>query len=121
MNRREMKFMGPGLSAWGVVVAMGVAAVACQRLDSSLTGGRRLSVERGSGGMSGGGGDPGLGGAGVESDCPNLRMQAYAVLQTNCSICHEAPGTPSLYVGNFNFILELDRLTSSTSPQSSTT
>ena len=106
---------------WGLVVLLwslsaGLAG-ACQRLDPNLTGGRRLTSERGVGGSEGT--DPGTGGAdGVEADCPSLRTQAFAVLQTNCAICHQAPGTPALYLGSFTFILDLEQLTSSNSPAS---
>jgi len=98
-----------------------VLAVDCQRLDPNLTGGGRLQNQAGEGG-SAGTDDPGIGGAGVvDSDCPNLRMQAYAILQTNCSICHQAPGNPALYSGSFNFILDLASLTTTTSPSSPAT
>jgi hypothetical protein len=98
-----------------------VVAVNCQRLDPNLTGGIRIPS------LSGDGPNPGMGGTGmrdagvVAADCPNLRMQAYAVLQTNCAICHQAPGTPALYSGTFSFILNLAQLTSTTSPASSAT
>ena len=88
---------------------------ACQRLDPNLTGGR-VFVNAGAGGD---GTDPGTGGSnGIEADCPSLRTQAFDILQTNCAICHQAPGTFSLYQGPFTFILDLAELTSSTSPQS---
>ena len=101
---------------------MGTAA--CQRLDTGLTGGRGPVIAGGMGGAIGAGGDAivsGSGGAGVQADCPSLRTQAYDVLQTNCAICHEAPGTPAFYDGTFKFILDLTELTSRVSPQSSTT
>ena len=113
---------------WAGVATLGVGTAACQRLDTNLTGGRRPVRSTDSGGISGAGGDnigpggaTGSGGAGVQADCPSLRTQAYDILQTNCAICHEAPGTPSLYLGTFNFILDLAELTSRVSPQSSTT
>jgi len=53
--------------------------------------------------------------------CSTLRSDVFHILSTNCSICHQAPGTPSLYMGSFNFILDLGQLTSQISPQSSTT
>ena len=121
MNRKHrLRFIVPLLPLSAFL------AVACQRLDPNLTGGR-LESRIGMGGTSGQGGtsgpgDPGLGGAAViNSKCPELRTQVYDILQTNCAICHEAPGTPALYLGSFNFILDLAQLTSSTSPQSSTT
>jgi len=103
---------------WGFVVLLSIVsavlASACQRLDPGLTGGGRLRSEVGVGGSPG---DDGTGGSdGV--DCPSLRTQAFDVLQTNCAICHQAPGTPALYLGPFNFILDLDVLTSSNSPSS---
>lgn len=119
--------MGLRLSArsavWAGVVAVVVGTAACQRLDSGLTGGRGAQTSNGVGGTTGAGGqqETGTGGASGAADCPSLRTQAYAVLDTNCAICHEAPGTPSLYQGTFSFILDLATLTSSTSPQSSTT
>jgi hypothetical protein len=103
----------------------GLLAAACQRLDPNLASGK-LSGGRGTGGTAGdpsptgGTGGDGSGGAGV-SDCPTVRMQAYDILQTNCAFCHEAPGNPAYYSGGFNFILDLAKLTSSASPQSSTT
>lgn len=107
---------------WGfVVLLLPIAAVlgaACQRLDRNLTGGRRLTSEVGVGGSEGTD-DPGVGGSdGVQPDCPSLRSQAFAVLQTNCALCHQAPGTPALYLGSFSFILDLEQLTSTTSPSS---
>src|SRR4051812_9501584 len=126
-QRREVMKMGLRLSArsavWAGVVAVVVGTAACQRLDSGLTGGRGAQTSNGVGGTTGAGGqqETGTGGASVATDCPSLRTQAYAVLDTNCAICHEAPGTPSLYQGTFSFILDLATLTSSTSPQSSTT
>jgi hypothetical protein len=104
-----------------------VLAVACQKLDPNLASGQ-LSEPDGTGGVDGvpmGGGlfpnGSGSGGrAGPGSSCTTLRTQVYDVLQTNCAICHQSPGTPVLYMGNFNFILDLAQLTANTSPQSST-
>jgi hypothetical protein len=106
---------------WGFVVLLlslsAVLAGACQRLDPDLTGGRRLSSHLGVGGADGE--DPGTGGSdGVEADCPSLRTQAFDILQTNCAICHQAPGTRALYDASFKFILDLAVLTSSNSPMS---
>src|SRR5882672_9525499 len=112
-----------------LVSAVTVLAAACQKLDPNLASGP-LSGPGGmgaTGGRGGAGGSliPGMvgtGGVGVPaSACPTVRMQAHAILEANCSICHQAPGTPTLYLGSFNFILDLAQLTSSTSPQSSTT
>jgi hypothetical protein len=104
-----------------------VLAVACQKLDPDLASGQ-LSEPDGTGGVnvpSGGGLSPsgsGTGGGGMpSSSCSTLRTQVYDVLQTNCAICHQTPGSPALYLGSFNFILDLAQLTSDTSPQSSTT
>lgn len=116
---------------WAGVGALVVGTADCQRLDSDLIGGRGPVIAGskggaigGPGGATGAGGNAvasGSGGAGVQADCPSLRTQAYDVLQTNCAICHQAPGTPALYSGTFNFILDLNELTSRVSPQSSTT
>jgi len=94
-------------------------AGACQRLDPNLSGGRITSRTSGVGGDPGT--DEGTGGSGgPDVDCPAVRMQAYAVLQTNCAPCHDPPGLAN-YPNGFKLILDLDRLTSSTSPLSSTT
>lgn len=107
---------------WAGVGALVVGTAACQRLDTGLTGGRRLVRNSGAGGLTGAAGDDtsgqgGTGGASVQADCPSLRTQAYDVLQLNCAICHQAPGTPALYIGSFTFILDLAELTSRVSPQ----
>ena len=120
---------------WGrrlalVILTSAALGAACQRLDPNLATGSPLGpagtgglgimpVEAGTGGTVS---HPGTGGAsGNGAVCSALRTQAYAILANNCAICHEAPGSPAFYGGSFNFILELDKLTSSTSPQSSTT
>jgi hypothetical protein len=106
-----------------------VLAVNCQRLDPNLTGGSRMASTVGEGGSTGTEPEPGLGGSGmggsgmggagaVQANCPSLRTQAYAVLQTNCAFCHQAPGNP-LYYTAFNFILDLAPLTSMVSPLTS--
>jgi mono/diheme cytochrome c family protein len=41
--------------------------------------------------------------------CDMIRTQSKAILQANCAGCHEAPGKQ----GNFNFVLEVDKLKSS--------
>lgn len=96
-----------------------VLAAGCQKLDPNLATGS-LSPS-GSGGNSPGTTGTGNVGGTDSSPCPDLRTQAFDILQTNCAICHQAPGMPALYPGPFNFILDLDMLTSSTSPQSSST
>lgn len=100
------------------LLAMAALVAACQQLDPSLATGP-VSASGGTGGNivpinTGGGGAAG-------PSCPTVRAEAHDILETNCAICHQAPGTPALYVGSFNFILDLAKLTSSTSPQSSTT
>lgn len=116
---------------WTGVGALVVGTAACQRLDSDLIGGRGPVIagstggaNGGTGGVNGAGGNAtvsGSGGASVQADCPKLRTQVYDILDTNCAICHQAPGTPSLYLGTFDFILDLAQVTSRVSPQSSTT
>ena len=39
--------------------------------------------------------------------CTDLRTQAHDILQKNCAGCHQAPNK----MGNFDFILDLDKLT----------
>jgi hypothetical protein len=120
-------YRSSGFTAW-LLLGLTVLGAACQRLDSNLASGS-LSGPGGAGGVvtmttidPGQDGNAGTGGGDATgSSCATLRMQAYAILQTNCSICHEAPGTPALYQGSFTFILDLASLTSKASPQSSTT
>jgi len=93
-------------------------AASCQQLDPNLTSGRVTSVAG-----SGGAGQAGSGGSGGGSDgpvpsCNSARMEARAILLLNCSGCHQDPMKQmSINSGGpFAFILELDKLTTVTSP-----
>src|SRR5215831_16202202 len=101
----------PSRPSMTLLLVLSVAlAAACQRLDPNLTSG-----------VLGGGGIGGIDSGSAAVTCATRRSEAYTVLSTNCAPCHQAPGMPTVYMGNFNFILDLAQLTSSTSPQSSTT
>ncbi len=100
-------------------LALSLPVVAsCQQLDPNLTSGRVNSVA-GSGGAHEGTGSGGSGGAnGPQPSCNTARMQARGILLTNCSGCHQDPMKQmSINSGGpFAFILELDKLTTMTSP-----
>jgi predicted DNA-binding transcriptional regulator AlpA len=102
------------------VVLSAPLALSCQQLDPNLATGP-LARSGGSGGAAGpiDGGQVDL--ASPSEPCAARRTEAFGVLMTNCALCHQAPGSPSLYQGSFSFILDLAQLTSNTSPQSSTT
>jgi hypothetical protein len=93
-----------------LVLGLPVAG-SCQQLDPNLaTGNVNSSTGRGGSGVGGG--------AGAQSSCNTARMQARAILATNCSGCHQDPMKQmSINSGGpFAFILELDKLTTETSP-----
>jgi hypothetical protein len=86
----------------------------CQELDPNLSSGR--------GNVTGAAGDdaalpppsPDDTDSGTSAmSCDMTRSQAHAVLERNCAYCHQAPANSmSVYAtGQFNFILELDKIT----------
>ena len=106
-------------------------------MTGSSTGGSTVENGVGSGGMSPSQGSTGGQGAtdwdgsiapadggspadGTVASCDTLREGARAALATNCAFCHQTP--TSLHSpygqGSFDFILELDRLTTLVSPNS---
>lgn len=99
-------------------LVLGVSLVAaCQKLDPNLASGNTGSTA-GAGGS--GVGTHGAGGGTVlpQSACNTARMQARTILLTNCASCHQDPMKQmSINSGGpFPFILELDKLTTLTSP-----
>lgn len=98
-------------------------AVSCQKLDPHLTDGlTTLNATGGTGGITGGSGGTttgtGGGGGSVLSSCNAARTQARAILEKNCSPCHQDPmkQTSINSGGPFAFVLDLDKLTTMTSP-----
>ncbi len=105
------------VTALCVVLSLSVAG-SCQKLDPNLTSGN-VKATVGSGGAGGETGGGGIGGSdGSQSSCNTARMQAREILLTNCSGCHQDPmkQTSINSGGPFSFILELDKLTTETSP-----
>src|SRR5882724_7598482 len=102
-------------------------ATACQQLDPHLADGvKPLESPGGSGGGTvgeKGGTNGGVGDGGSDlapRSCDSTRSQVRGILETNCAFCHQAPapGVPLFYAGTFDFILELDKITSLVSPNS---
>jgi hypothetical protein len=113
-----------------IAIAAMVAVSACQELDPNLAsgsgsgetevGGARpgatavsVSPRTGAGGdmpgRSSDGGPPET----AAAPCTTARAEARAILDTQCGYCHQAPDNArSVYAtGQFNFILELDKIT----------
>jgi hypothetical protein len=79
----------------------------CQELDANLASGlSSLTTADGSTPVELG---PGV----VAVPCDTVRSVARGIVETNCAYCHQAPGNSgSVYAtGQFNFILELDKIT----------
>src|SRR5215471_8191264 len=95
-----------------VLVLCTLPATGCQELDPRLASGASVVSDTDSGtSTSGNGGSGPAGGDAVP--CDVVRLAAHATLETYCAYCHQAPGNAtSVYQGEFNFILELDKLTS---------
>jgi hypothetical protein len=99
-----------------VSLAIGSFATACQELDPNLASGNGVvAVDRAQGGAGGAGGSSnasgGAGGVGNTDPCVPVRAQAWEILNTNCAYCHQAPQNGnSIYKGSFNFILQLDQI-----------
>jgi hypothetical protein len=105
------------IAPWSLALSL-VLGVSCQQLDSNLTSGR-VSSTAGSGGTGQGAGSGGdVGSDGPQASCNTARMEARAILLLNCSGCHQDPMKQmSINSGGpFAFILELDKLTTMTSP-----
>jgi len=86
---------------------------ACQELDPNLTSGlgavTPATHDDAASAPNSDASDPGT----SALSCDMKRSQAHAVLESNCAYCHQAPrNNMSVYAtGQFNFILELDKIT----------
>jgi hypothetical protein len=84
-------------------------ATACQQLDENLASGPGILTAA----TSDAGTSSSLPPGSVAFSCDTVRSLSRASLVTNCAYCHQAPGnSTSVYAtGLFNFILELDKIT----------
>jgi hypothetical protein len=100
-----------------LILALCAALAACQELDPNLASGlggitpttTSTTDDAAPPPTSPDGSDPDV----LALSCDTARSLAHGVLETNCAYCHQAPGNSmSVYAtGQFNFILELDKIT----------